>query len=116
MSLPPCIHRPVCTINFQANTALQVYGILSLQLLATAFVCVLAMKVTNPEPIGEYHVLSFGSFLAASYGFRMVRIDLPSTDVVSAPEMSSLLVVDPAHTDQIHNFGAVQLIVPTLYS
>jgi FtsH-binding integral membrane protein len=49
----------------------KVYGILTIQLMATAFVCALAMKLTSSEPVSGYHVLSFGTFLAASSGFRI---------------------------------------------
>jgi len=49
----------------------KVYGILSIQLLATMFVCVLAMKLTAADAVGDYKVLSFGTFLAASFGFRI---------------------------------------------
>jgi len=56
----------------------KVYGILTIQLLATSIVCALAMKLTASDPVvdpvhpdNSYYVLSFGSFLVASYGFRM---------------------------------------------
>mmetsp|Transcript_24293 Transcript_24293/g.49213 ORF Transcript_24293/g.49213 Transcript_24293/m.49213 type:complete len:273 (+) Transcript_24293:113-931(+) len=49
----------------------KVYGILAIQLLATAIICALAMKVTGSTKIGEYAILSFGSFLASSYGFQL---------------------------------------------
>lgn len=49
----------------------KVYGILSMQLLATAIVCAMAMKITSSELHAGYSVLSFGSFLAGSQGFMI---------------------------------------------
>jgi len=49
----------------------KVYGILSVQLLATAMMCALAMKATASEKVGGYSVLSFGSLLASSSGLRI---------------------------------------------
>jgi len=57
----------------------KVYGILSMQLLATAIVCALAMKITGTSsPNPEYPVLSFGSFLAGSqmFMFFMFFVDI----------------------------------------
>ena len=47
----------------------KVYGILSMQLLATVAVCAIALKATSPTLVGGYQVLSFGSFLASSQAF-----------------------------------------------
>jgi len=49
----------------------KVYGILSLQLLATAIMCAMAMKMTATEKVGGWTVLSFGSVLANSSGLRI---------------------------------------------
>lgn len=49
----------------------KVYGILSVQLLATAIVCAMAMKMTASEKAGGWAVLSFGSVLAGSAGVRI---------------------------------------------
>ena len=46
----------------------KVYGILSIQLLATAFVCFIAMKLTGPF-VGSYETLSLGSFIVSSRAF-----------------------------------------------
>lgn len=50
----------------------KVYGILTIQILATALICALAMKLTSTDVIGKdgYHVLSFGTFLASSQWFQ----------------------------------------------
>jgi len=49
----------------------KVYGILSVQLLATAAVCAIALKATSPTLVGAYQVLSFGSFLASNQAFSI---------------------------------------------
>ena len=49
----------------------KVYGILSCQLLATAIVCAMAMKITSSETNHGHEVLSFGSFLAGSQMFMI---------------------------------------------
>lgn len=46
----------------------KVYGILSIQLLATAFVCFCAMKMTG-QYVGNYETLSMGSFIVSSRAF-----------------------------------------------
>ena len=45
---------------------MQVYGILSAQLVATAIVCVLALAVPKSTPVAGYSVLALGSFLAGN--------------------------------------------------
>ena len=46
----------------------KVYGILTVQLMATAFVCYLAMKLTG-QYVGSYETLSLGSFIVSSRAF-----------------------------------------------
>ena len=47
----------------------KVYGILSIQLLATVGVCALSMLLTSDKAIGNYKVLSLGSFIVSSTAF-----------------------------------------------
>ena len=49
----------------------KVYGILSIQLLATAIMCAMAMKMTASETVSGWAVLSFGSVLAGSAAVRI---------------------------------------------
>jgi len=49
----------------------KVYGILSVQLLATVVVCAIAVKATSPTLVGGWQVLSFGSFLASNGAFSI---------------------------------------------
>ena len=49
----------------------KVYGILSMQLLATSFVCCLAMTMTG-EYVGSFPILSLGSFIVASTAFHWI--------------------------------------------
>lgn len=54
----------------------KVYGILSIQLAVTAFICALAMKLTSPGLVGGYHILSFGTFLASAQWFQWLTFGL----------------------------------------
>jgi FtsH-binding integral membrane protein len=49
----------------------KVYGILTIQLLATVLICTLAMVMTSDTLISGFKVLSFGSFVVNSSGLQM---------------------------------------------
>eukprot|EP00290_Baffinella_frigidus_P005480 CAMPEP_0180134780 /NCGR_PEP_ID=MMETSP0986-20121125/10381_1 /TAXON_ID=697907 /ORGANISM="non described non described, Strain CCMP2293" /LENGTH=312 /DNA_ID=CAMNT_0022075237 /DNA_START=85 /DNA_END=1023 /DNA_ORIENTATION=+ len=58
-----------CSKEIRLGFLRKVYGILSVQLLATAVVCAIAMGVPRSAPVAGYYVLALGSFLAGSKAF-----------------------------------------------
>ena len=68
---PPAQVVAECNQMVRKGFIRKVYGILSVQLLATAIMCALAMKVTATEKVGGWAVLSLGSVLAGSAGVRI---------------------------------------------
>lgn len=69
--VPPAQVVAECNEMVRKGFIRKVYGILSVQLLATAIMCALAMKVTATEKVGDWTVLSLGSVLAGSAGIRI---------------------------------------------
>uniref|UniRef100_A0A7S0F2A5 Uncharacterized protein n=1 Tax=Hanusia phi TaxID=3032 RepID=A0A7S0F2A5_9CRYP len=64
-----------CSKLYRLGFLRKVYGILTIQLVATAVICAMAMRIPGQVVQGknaEYTVLAFGSFLAGSKGFQIL--------------------------------------------
>ena len=64
-----------CSKIYRLGFLRKVYGILTIQLVVTAVICAMAMRIPGEVVNGKndkYTVLAFGSFLAGSQGFQMV--------------------------------------------